>query len=345
MEKKCVSAAPIHHPSNTPPILMVVVDTEEEFDWNKPFAREAIAVTAMQEIERGQEICDSFGIKPVYVVDYPIVHQEMGFMPLLKLVTGDRAVIGTHLHPWVSPPFHEELSSQNAFPGNLDADLELAKLAHLTGKIQQVFGQRPLIYKAGRYGRGPHTEDILEYLGYCIDLSPMPPFDFRSVGGPDFSFFTPHPFWFGRGGEKNRLLCLPTSGGFVGFLRWQGQKIYSMASAPWMQRMRGLGILSRLGALERVRLSPEGHTLEEMQRLTYALLQDGVGVFTLSYHSPSLKPGCTPYVQDAIDLKYFLHRLEGYLDFFCNHLGGQVMTPFEIKAFLEGPRVISTALF
>ena len=38
-----------------PPQLIVVIDTEEEFDWNKPVERSSTSVVAMQYINRVQD--------------------------------------------------------------------------------------------------------------------------------------------------------------------------------------------------------------------------------------------------------------------------------------------------
>src|SRR3546814_6885075 len=94
---------------------------------------------------------------------------------------------GTHLHPWVNPPFQEVVNATNSYPGNLPPELEHAKLAALTEAIAGAFGARPVVYKAGRYGVGPATAGILEALGYRIDVSVVPFTDFSDDGGPDFS--------------------------------------------------------------------------------------------------------------------------------------------------------------
>ena len=49
-------------PSSQCPILLVVVDTEEEFDWNARYSRFATSVTAMADIHKFQGVCDEFGI-------------------------------------------------------------------------------------------------------------------------------------------------------------------------------------------------------------------------------------------------------------------------------------------
>ena len=61
------------------------------------------------------------------------------------------------------------------------------------------------------------------------------------------------------------------------------------------------------------------------------MLRRGHRVFSLTFHSPSLAPGNTPYVRDAAQLQSFLRRIEQYLEFFMTEIGGHAVTPFEIK--------------
>ena len=67
-----------------------------------------------------------------------------------------------------------------------------------------------------------------------------------------------------------------------------------------------------------------------MLRLTRTLLRRGERIFTLSYHSPSLEPGNTPYVRDHRDLAVFLDRISGFLSYFRDELGGVFLTVKEL---------------
>jgi hypothetical protein len=60
--------------------------------------------------------------------------------------------------------------------------------------------------------------------------------------------------------------------------------------------------------------------------------------FSATYHSPSLAPGNTPYVRNEADLSAFLQRIEQYLRFFTEDVGGRAATPFEVKTLAEGRR-------
>lgn len=321
----------IHVPSGARPILTAVIHTEEEFDWDKPHDRAATGVAHMRHMHRAQDVFDAFGIVPNYVIDYPIATQPEAVAPLKACADTGRALIGAHLHPWVSPPFDEEVNARNSYPGNLPRALEHEKLRRLTDAITAAFGSPPLTYLAGRYGFGPNTGDILESLGYEVDISVAASIDYSADGGPDYSAYSSDPYWFGR---TRRLLGLPGSGGYVGCLRRGGTPLYRRLTHPWLRRVRLSGAVARLRMLERIRLSPEDYSEPEMRRLTHALLADGVRVFVFSFHSPSVMPGGTPYVRSDADLGRFLDKCRRYFEFFLNELGGTAMTPLGVREWL-----------
>jgi hypothetical protein len=321
---------PCELPESGPPALVVVVDTEEEFDWSAPLERAGTAVGHMAAIGRLQDVFDAPGVVPSYLVSHAIVAQEAGWRPLEPYLAAGRALIGAHLNPWATPPYRERLNPTNSYPGNLPRALEAAKLAALSGEIERALGVRPAIYKAGRYGKGANTEAILEEQGFEVDMSPAPAMDFRADGGPDYRRHSPRPFLFGR---ARTLLCLPNTGAFVGWLEGQGPVLQPVLEAGSWLRLPA--IASRLRLLERLRLTPEGYTLAELKRLTRALLARGQRTFVLGLHSPSVVPGNTPYVRSDADLRTMLGRLQAYLAFFRDELSGRFVTPLALKAELE----------
>ena len=321
---------PAHLGDDAAPRLLVVVDTEEEFDWSADPDRAADSVRSMRAVERAQRICDRYGIRPCYVIDYPVATQADGYEPLRDIHDDGRCIIGAHLHPWVNPPFDEPLTRANTFPGNLPAALEREKLRILSEEIGTRFGAAPNVYKAGRYGYGAHTTQTLEALGFDVDVSLCPPLDQSSEGGPDYTREQPDPFWYGA---ERRLLELPVTGGFVGAAGRHGAALYPHAAR--LRALRVPGVLARLRLLDRLTLSPEGFSHEEHVRLTRALFARGLRVFTWSFHSPSLEPGHTPYVRDEGDLRRFLDAFERFFDFFFGELGGVATTPDELRTLLE----------
>lgn len=308
------------------PRLIVVIDTEEEFDWGAPYLRSNTHVTAMRHIGRVQAIFDRFGITPVYVIDYPIASQPEGSDPLVAIHRDGRCEIGGHLHPWVNPPHDEALSVRNSFMMNLPTALQRQKLRVLTEQIAGVFGRRPTTFKAGRYGLGRDTLGLLEELGYDTDVSVCPHFDFSSWDGPSFVGFDSRPFFL-----TPTLFEVPCTADYTGWAGPLRPTLHRMASRDALAPLRAVGVLARLGAVNRIMLSPEGNSYPDMRALTEALYGRGQRTFLLSFHSPSVEPGHTPYVRTADELQAFLRTLEQYFEYFFGPRGGMAVVPRDIR--------------
>lgn len=289
----------------------VFVDTEEEFDWSSPLSRNQRSTSAAASLPPVHARLRDHGVTPVYLVDHPIATDPNASAMLRGWQDRGECTIGTHLHPWVNPPFSEEVSNSNSFAGNLPMELERAKLEQLTDTIEHAFGRRPTVYRAGRYGVGPNTASILHNLGYEIDVSVRALFDYSGEGGPDFTRMRPFPYRIGDG----ELLEVPLSAAYVGALRRFGERLYPATGG--VPRMHGL--LSRAHLLSRVALTPEDMPLAEVLGALERLIDDGLQLFSISFHSPSAAPGYTPYVRTEHDLDLFHRWWEGIFGFFDRH--------------------------
>jgi hypothetical protein len=107
------------------------------------------------------------------------------------------------------------------------------------------FGAAPLIYRAGRYGVGPNSADILNEAGLAIDTSVRSRFNYSGWGGPNFEGLPLRPWWVGKPG---RLMEAPLTTVFSGLLRKHGDRIYPRLEG--LNRLRGA--MARLGLLERI---------------------------------------------------------------------------------------------
>jgi hypothetical protein len=313
-------------------MVVVVVDTEAEFDWARQRPRRAMGVTSVKSQMQVQRIFERYQVRPTYVLDYPVSSTPEAYEIIRDLHRSGGCEVGAHLQPWDNPPFFEPKTDENSYPGNLPFELEREKLVRLTRSIEENVGVRPRIYKAGRYGVGHATARILAGLSYEIDLSVVPGTDLTHQFGPDFSHCGARPYWFGK---APTLLEIPLSIGFTGLLAHTGNLAHALTMNERLKALHVPGILARLRLIERITLTPEGVSFEEQRHLTHALLREGQRVFNFSYHSSSLVPGNTPYVQNEADLRAFLGRIERYLEFFAGEVSGRSATPFEVKALAE----------
>ena len=296
--------------ADSPRRFLLTVDTEEEFDWTTPLRRDGHTVESVPALARFQQFCEDHGVVPVYLIDWPVAGCPQAAEALRDAVAHGRAEVGVQLHPWVNPPFEEEVTPFNSFAGNLPEPLERDKFGRLRDLIEQNFGAAPLVYRAGRYGVGPNSLPILIDHDMRIDSSVRARFDYSSNGGPNFRDHPVRPYWLDRAAG---LIEIPLTTVFWGPLRQQAHWLY-----PRMWRIPRLrGALARLGLMERIPLTPEGVTVEEAIRGIDIAIDENLPVLNFSFHSPSLAPGYTPYVRNADDLEAFYdwwHRIFAYLE-------------------------------
>lgn len=272
--------------------VLLTVDTEEEFNWSGTFRRDGYGLSHVEAIPRFQAMCEALGAHPVYLVDWPIVQDPRAVAIIGDAVRRGTAEVGVQLHPWVNPPFDEEVSVRNSFAGNLPPALEAAKFMGLRDAIEAAFAAAPLIYRAGRYGLGPHTAALLKRAGIRIDTSVRPLFDYSPHGGPDYSNHPITPYWADAG---RSLLEVPLTSTFSGPLRQLGPVIHrAQRHVPTF-----FSGFSRFRLLERIALTPEGVSSEEALRGIDIALGKGLPLLVLSFHSPSLAAGHTPYARDT----------------------------------------------
>jgi hypothetical protein len=283
--------------------VLLTVDTEEEFDWRAPFRREGYGLSHVAAIPRFQAFCEGLGISPVYLVDWPIANDPAAVAIIGDAVARGTAEIGMQLHTWVNPPFDEEVTGFNTYAGNLPPALEEAKLLRLRDAIEHAFGTAPQVYRAGRYGLGKHTAGLLKRAGIKVDTSVRPLFDYSAQGGPDYSHHPLTPYWVD---DAQDLLELPVTSAYWGPLARFGPLLHrAQRHVPTF-----FSGFSRFNLLERIALTPEGVSPDEALRGVAIAQELGLPVLVLSFHSPSLAPGHTPYAANAAEVEALYHWFE-----------------------------------
>ena len=307
------------------PILLVSVDTEEEFDWSAPFSSARRSVGHSARLPRLHELFERCGVRPTYLIDHPIAANADSVRVLDGLLQRDNCEIGAHLHPWVNPPLVEEINARNSYLCNLPLSLQKDKTAELTQRITRAFGIPPTVFKAGRYGLDFALLPTLRELGYCVDSSIMAYGNFTEDGGPSWEPYGPEPFRLATEASEP-LLEIPCTSGFIRRPFWWWAWVRRVVrQRPWSSLHIG-GILWHLGLLRRVLLTPEGPQWPDLLRLMRALAKSSMPVMNLTLHSPSVEPGHTPYVRSESELQEFFDLLACMLEYAVGTLGARCMT-------------------
>ncbi|WP_439576696.1 glycosyltransferase [Elioraea sp.] len=326
-----IGLAEFDTPADWPPMLQVVIDTEAAFEWDKGTYTDTGKVAPTRGLQVNLDVFRRYGVLPCLVVDTPVASQEES-AGIIRGLAAEGCEIGVHLHPWSAPPVVEPKDDWHSFSGNLGPWLERTKLEALTRQVTALLGARPRIFKAGRYGLSADTVELLETLGFEIDLSVCPFYDYAPMGGPDFRRFTARPGWLGA---NRRILSLPTTAGPIGWLAGQAGTLGALARSPLGRLLPISRLAARANAVYPLRLSPEGSSFAQMRELTERRLHQGLRVFTLTLHSPTLMPGNTPYTRTEAELAGLLDTIDRYLGFFRDTLGGRFTTPSELHARLS----------
>lgn len=318
--------------------LIVSLDTEED-NWNR--SRTGVTVTNIDELRRQARFFERLGVRPTYFTSYHVAIDPCGAEVLQEVVDGNRGEIGAHLHPWNTPPLSEAFVPRNSMAKNLPAELQLAKIRTLTGALQEKFGQ-PTAFRAGRYGIGPDTVAALVACGYCVDSSVSPFVSLEAVDdGPTFVGAPIVPYRLAPGNDVRQpaadgpILEMPLSYGFNrGPFRLFDPIQRSLEARPF-RWLRMPGIAARTGVTRRLSLSPEFQSVADMVTLSARLLEHGARHLHVSWHTPSLKPGLSPFTATAADVERLYATIEGFFD------GLVRLTPFRFTTVTEAAGLLA----
>jgi hypothetical protein len=298
--------------------LIVTIDTEED-NWGQ-YDLTDYTLENIEKIDVLQELFDRYGVTPTYLVTYPVATDNGAIYRLRRIMEDGRCEIGTHCHPWNTPPFEEARNDRNSMLCNLAEDLQYKKIGTLHQAITRNFGVVPTSFRAGRWGFGESTACCLSQLGYKVDSSIMAFQNWKVYEGPDYSDLFPRAFTW----EKNEglrigpyagLLEMPATAGFT-------QRNFKLCNQVWQLlggelpcKLHLRGFLDRLGMLNKIWLSPETSSARQMVKLTTSMMHQGYDIVNMFFHSTALKAGLSSFVKTREDEDRFLRRIEEFLLF------------------------------
>jgi len=327
----------------TEPITIVTsIDTEED-NWDP--AREKITVENIRELPRLDRLFERLGIRATYFTTHKVGETPWCMEMLRGLAATGRAEIGAHLHPWNTPPVTLDLTPHNTMLGNLPVDLQRAKVESLTTILTQGLPERPYTFRAGRWGLTGLTAGVLIDTGYRVDSSVTP---FRSweadagfshIGAPINVYRLD-----GRADHRvpapaGELIEVPLSWGYT-HGSWRVLSRIDDALSRALPRRLGLDrSMEMLHVVNHVVLSPEVEALDDMERLARKLIRRGARHLHLTFHSPSLVPGLSPFASSARDVDLLYDRIAGLIERVAARVPVRFATVGEAGTLLAPARV------
>jgi peptidoglycan/xylan/chitin deacetylase (PgdA/CDA1 family) len=289
--------------------ILLSVDTEADNQWDAD-ARARLSVRNIAELPRLQKLCDTYGVTPIYLLTHEVAVDRVAKEILRELAATGRCEIGSHHHPWTTPP----QTDGHLYPLNLVPDHYRAQLKELTRAVTEVTGNRPVSYRAGRNGFAGWQVEMLEEEGYLIESSVDPFFNERRKGGPSFAGAPTSPYFVSRDDPRrpgpSKLLEVPiTSAINRRWPRWLTTAYADVTAAYQFRRA-----LRLLRVVRPIWLRPSYSKTEDMLWLADSLVAAQAPVATIIFHSSELLPGGSPYNVTPGDVDKFYQSLEILLE-------------------------------
>jgi peptidoglycan/xylan/chitin deacetylase (PgdA/CDA1 family) len=305
--------------------LIITIDTEADNQWARS---ETLELRNIDYIPRFQDLGDQYGFKPTYLITYTMATSEHFIQTVGPYQQAGKAEIGAHLHPWSNPPLialTDNDHQHHPFPHEYPEDDLRAKLTTLTNAIESHLGQRPLTFRAGRYGFDATVASLLSELGYIADCSVTPLTSWRSRmgdpqrhGGPDFAGAPYHPYWVNMNDVTTEgdsgLLEVPMS---IFFLQWpilnRIVRIFKrIFKDPHDILLRGLYKLHQ----KPVWLRPlPDKRLEDMTQIYHMARSLKLDYIEMMFHSSELMPGGSKNTKDARAIERLYTLFEAFFQF------------------------------
>lgn len=281
-------------------------------------------------------------MKPTYLIDFPVATHPDSIKILRNLAATEECEIGAHLHPWCNPPYREDRNLRNTFVHHLPIALQKEKLQELTQAIQGNIGVQPVSYRAGRYGFDETTIPVLEELRYKVDTSVVPYRYKPDPVEPAFKDAPLNPYYLDyqnvcRQGESS-ILEIPVTVDYPG-------KVPTFLKIAY-PRLPDIGIRRFLRiafGIEPIWLRPSYASLPQMQRLCDSLIQRGIVVLNMMFHSSELMPGGSPYNKSESDVHFFLQKIEKLVRYLQQRYSLQFISLHQLPELFPAKSAISAS--
>ena len=310
--------------------LLVGIDTEGDNQWDAA-ARASQTFENIYALPRLHALFARHGVRPTYVITYPVAKDPRSAEILRRLVGGGECEIGAHHHAWETPPCTGDDVRRHAYASTLPRSQFEDQLASLTDAIEAAVGRRPVSYRSGRFGFSAEHVTGLERLGYLVESSVAPLFYEAHKGGPEFVEAPLTPYFLAYDSAvaagTSDLLEIPVSAALDRRLPRPLQYAYARAPRPYTTKR----ILRALRLLKMRWLRPSYSSLDDMRALATDLARAKEPILNVIFHSSEAIVAGSPYNRTQAELDAFFDRLEGFFTFAIRDLGGRPATFSEFR--------------
>jgi len=315
------------------PAFIITIDTEGDNLWGRCPGPPTTANARF--LPRFQQLCERYSFKPVYLTTYEMARDPFMIEFGRDVIRRGCGEIGTHPHPWDSPPFERLTSDDNRFhPYMIEYPTRVIrdKVQYLTDLLEDTFGLKMRSHRAGRWAFNITYAQILLEIGYQVDCSVTPFVSWvlkkgcpKGIGGsnflryPDVAYF-PDTMDMSHSGNLPLLevpmTIMPRKGGSM--RRILPHLFYRNIHAQyWLQRFWPL-----------VWLRPNGSNLEDMLWLIQKRVDAKHTYAEFMLHSSEFMPEGSPIFPDAYSIDKLYNDIEALFEAASNQYVGMTLAEY-----------------
>lgn len=284
--------------------FIVTVDTEGDNLWAwKPGAE--ITTENVNYIPRFQELCEKYGLKPVYLTNYEMAMDHRWVEYGKQKAQEGKCEIGMHLHGWNTPP---DYTLENRFGGNpyiteYPEDVMEEKVVTMIRLLQDRFELPILSHRSGRWATNETYFSILAKQGIKVDCSVAPQLDLSKIPGCNQN-----------SGSNYQKACKTIHEIYPGILEipMTTRCIHHAKYGSWKRRIKTLVFGDSMW------LRPVEKSFDRLKMLTEQVEREQGEYLEFMIHSSELIPGGSTYFPTNEDIEKLYEILEGYFDYVTN---------------------------
>jgi hypothetical protein len=243
-------------------------------------------------LPRFQKLCEKYGYKPVYLVNYEMANDAFFVDFAKKTVQTGNCEIGLHLHAWNTPPYYKLAKPYDNYglPYLIEypETIMREKFDYLFRQLTETFSIKVMSHRAGRWAMNQSYFDLLIDSGIKIDCSVTPHISWRKSRGfttgsigSDYSKYSEDPFFVKSSSQDSFLLEMPVT-------------IRILHTLFFTSPRTVLFDLKRFICGKPVWLRPNGNNLREMLALIEYIEESNCDYLMFMLHSSEFMPGGSP---------------------------------------------------
>jgi hypothetical protein len=310
--------------------FIITIDTEGDNLWEYRLGN-PITTENSRYLPRFQKLCNDYGYKPVYLVNYEMTGDNFFVNFASRELINKNCEIGLHLHAWNSPPYYELTAGNNNYglPYLIEYPETIMneKINFLLNHLKDKFNTDIISHRSGRWATNQTYFNILIDNGIKIDCSVTPHVSWKnSIGylpgnkGSDYTDSQENPFLIKHLKTNGTILEIPVT------IRMLHRMSLNKAFHPQIL----FSHLKNFYMGKPVWLRPTGTNLSDMLALIKNIQTSNDNYLMFMIHSSELMPGGSPSFKTNESIEKLYKNLKTIFDVISRHFTGITLKDYII---------------